>query len=120
MPSGWALILCQSHYLTLSLVTLSAQPGVCLPASSCSHYSSCSSASPERRQMKIPSVQSLSPQLGVEPHMQALTSPLGHLTFKTNSLPKGDSPACGDLMVSLPASQQKASKDLNTALQVQA
>ena len=52
--------------------------------------------------------------------MQALTSPLGHLTFKTNSLPKGDSLACRDLLVSLPTSQQKASKDLNTALQVQA
>ena len=52
--------------------------------------------------------------------MQALTSPLGHLTFKTNSLPKGDSPACRDLMVSLPASWSKASEDLNTALQIQA
>ena len=40
---GWALILCQSHHLTLSLVTLSEHPGVCLPASSCSPYSSYSS-----------------------------------------------------------------------------
>lgn len=70
--------------------------------------------------MKTPSVQSLSPQPDVEPYMQALTSPLGHLTFKTNSLPKGDSPACRDLMVSLPASWSKASEDLNTALQIQA
>lgn len=120
MPLGWALILCQSHCLTLSLVTLSEQPGVCLLASSCSPYSSYSSASPEHRQMKTPSVQSLSPQPDVEPYMQALTSPLGHLTFKTNSLPKGDSPACRDFMVSLPASRSKASEDLNTALQIQA
>ena len=74
MPPGWALILCQSHYLTLSLVTLSEHPGVCLPASSCSPYSSCSSVSPERRQMKTPSVQSLSPQLHVEHADPDLTS----------------------------------------------
>jgi len=71
---GWALILCQSHHLTLSLVTLSEHPGVCLPASSCSPYSSYSSVSPECRQMKTPSVQSLSPQLDVEHADPDLTS----------------------------------------------
>ena len=93
MPPGWALILCQSQYLTPPvLVTLSGQPSVCLLALSCSPSSSSPSASPERGQM--------GPQVSEVCHYNQVLSatcrplpdlsshPQGHLTFKTNPLPR--------------------------------
>lgn len=89
---GVANALCQSQYLTCSLVTLSGQPSMCMLALSCSPSSSSPSASPERGQMglQVSEVchhnQVLSTTCRPLPDLSS--QPQGHLTFKTNSLPR--------------------------------